>query len=120
MRNVFIVDNDKDLAGMIQQCVELDPAIKVIGKATDGENALKDLEAIAADVILVDLIMPNMDGFKFIEKLQEVKAGKAVPRIIMISAFDNEGSKERSRQLSVEHFMTKPFDVQELIHHIKH
>ena len=119
MKGVFIVDNHSELADMIQECVELDLAIQVIGKANSGERALKDLETITADVIIADVVMPNMDGFTFIEKLQESRSAKAIPRIIMLSAFENEGSKERARELGVEHFIAKPFDVQELISHIK-
>ena len=119
MKRVFIVDNNSQLADMIQKCVELDSSIQVIGKANSGERALQDLEAMTVDVILADVVMPNMDGFTFIEKLQEDRPVKAVPRVIMLSAFENEGSKERARELGVEHFMTKPFDVQELISHIK-
>jgi len=82
-------------------------------EANDGLEALELLKKYTPDIILVDAIMPNMDGFETIKKIRDITQYKRVP-ILMITSLSNVKTKIKALEYGVNDFLTKPFDKYEL------
>ena len=78
----------------------------------DGLEALKVFENNKIDIILSDIMMPNMDGFSLLEKIRKVNAN--IP-IIFLTAKDDKLSKQYGYKLGIDDYITKPFDIDELV-----
>ncbi len=105
-RRVLIVDNDADLAGQLKSLLEqhYDTAA-----ASNGFEALKRLDEHPADIVLVDLRMPGLNGPGFVDELR--RRGHAA-RIILISAYPD--LSKHARRLGVAGYLAKPFAIEQL------
>lgn len=81
--------------------------------ATSGEEALMLVEENKVDLVLLDVIMPGMNGFTVCERLKAKASTKLIP-IIMITGLEDSDSKIRGIRLGVDDFITKPFNIFEL------
>ncbi len=81
--------------------------------ATSGEEALMLVENNKVDLVLLDVIMPGMNGFTVCERLKAKASTKLIP-IIMITGLEDSDSKIRGIRLGVDDFITKPFNIFEL------
>ncbi len=88
----------------------------IVSEATEGKSALRAARQRAADLIVLDLGLPDMDGIEVIRQLRE--AGSAVP-IIVLSSRDDEASKIAALDLGADDFVTKPFGIDELFARIR-
>ena len=77
--------------------------------AKDGASALEAADKHAPDLILLDVIMPDMSGFDVIVKLKETGATKNIP-VIFVSGLDSAGDEEKGLSLGAVDFIAKPFD----------
>ncbi len=85
-------------------------------EAEDGEAALTFLEKGPVDILIVDIMMPKMDGYELVESLREV--GDETP-VIMLTAMDTFDHKKKGFALGIDDYLTKPVDHEELIWHIE-
>jgi len=83
--------------------------------AEDGEGALAEIAARVPDVVVLDLVMPGVDGFGV---LREVRAWSAVP-IVVLSARGQESDKVEALDLGADDYLTKPFGIAELLARIR-
>ncbi len=84
--NVLIVDDNIRTVNMLEEIVQSDEEMNVIGKAENGLDALELIREKEPDVVLLDLIMPKLDGLGVLEKVKKNKDLKKVPSFIVISA----------------------------------
>ncbi len=108
-QKVLIVDDDNNIAELIslyftKECFET----KIVN---DGENALKEFASYEPDLILLDLMLPGIDGYQV---CREIRTKSMVP-IIMISAKGEVFDKVLGLELGADDYMEKPFDSKELI-----
>ncbi|MEP7083218.1 MAG: Hpt domain-containing protein, partial [Betaproteobacteria bacterium] len=89
-----------------------------VGTARDGVDALQLLTEQVADVILLDIEMPRMDGFEFAKTVKNDPRLKSIP-IIMITSRTAEKHRARAAELGVEVYLGKPFQEDELLAHIR-
>ena len=82
---VLIADDNPRMASMIQNILMDDDEIQVVGTAEDGVETLGMIEETEPDLLLLDLIMPKLDGLGVMERLQEKQKMKKVPEIIVVS-----------------------------------
>jgi len=87
-----------------------------VAEADDGKAALDALRRSPADVLVLDLGLPDIDGFEVIRRLRE--AGSSIPIIVLSSRADEEG-KVRALDLGADDYVTKPFGVDELLARIR-
>ncbi len=126
MARVLIVDDSVFMRTVVRDILSRDPAIEVVGSATDGIDALEKIRALNPDLITLDIEMPKKNG---IEVLKEIGKQRNRPRILMLSTLTTEGA-EMTRQairLGADDFMPKPKDLphvreisDELVSKIKH
>jgi DNA-binding response OmpR family regulator len=90
----------------------------VVKEACDGIDALDKIVDFYPNLILLDNVMPRMDGFEFTKKLKDDPKYREVP-IIMFSALDDVQDKLTGMQLGVDDYITKPFNFTEVLARIK-
>ena len=118
--NVAIADDNTKMADMLGQMIEEDKDLELVGKAHNGEeicNIIKDKEP---DVVILDIIMPKMDGLSVMEKFSHDTSGSKVPVFIVVSAVGQERITEDAFSLGADYYVLKPFDNTTLLNRIKH
>ncbi|GAA5423137.1 putative two-component response regulator [Tetragenococcus halophilus subsp. halophilus] len=109
--NFYIIDDDISILVMLQKILEKNTDYYVIGKATEAEKALTDILLLDVDVVLIDLLIPNMSG---IELMNRLKISKNYLHFIMISKVTDNSLKQEAYEAGVEFFINKPINVIEL------
>jgi adenylate cyclase len=109
--NILLVDDDRQtrlkLTRNLQACGHIVSAVE------GGQAALDRLSAETFDVILLDILMPDMDGFEVLRALGAEASLSEIP-VIVISAMADAASKEKSMQLGAQAFLSKPVDAEAL------
>ncbi len=83
-------------------------------EATDGKQGVELAKSKKPDLILMDIMMPKMDGYTACNAIRTDKATRAIP-VVMLTALDYELNKELSRDMGANGYMAKPFSRQELL-----
>ena len=112
MQKILVVDDEPDIAELVSFNLQQD-GFDVITAAT-GWEAVEKARAVQPDLILLDLMLPELDGFAVCEMLHQLPATAAIP-VIMLTAWTNEQSRILGLELGAEDYMTKPFSPRELI-----
>lgn len=115
---VLVVDDNRRIVNLLQRALEREPELEVVGSAGDGEEALQMIRLKKPDVILLDLIMPKIDGLEVMQRLQEEQM-LVVPQIIVVSAVSQENVTERAFSLGAAYYILKPFDTRVLVSRVK-
>ena len=110
---ILIVDDEMLIRNVIKEYL-LNEGYKVL-EAKDGFDALRVISDNKVDLIVLDIMMPNMDGFTC---LSEIRKTKNIP-VIMLSARKEEIDKLNSFDLGVDDYVTKPFSPKELVARVK-
>lgn len=115
---VGVIDDNRELVHVIAEYVNDQEDMEVIGIAYDGEECLQLLNKIQPDVLLLDLIMPHLDGLAVLEKIK-MKQKDYYPSIIMLTAFGQEEVMRKALQHGASYFILKPFDFNHLANKIR-
>ncbi len=108
-RKVLVVDDKKNVQILLTEFLE-GQGFEIIC-ASDGYEAFEELEKEDVDLILLDIMMPNMDGYQFITKLRKESS---IP-VIMITAKQQENDLIKGFELGADDYITKPFRMRELL-----
>jgi len=104
---ILVVDDHPNTATTLSRAIsQLDPDIEVIA-ATSGKSALDSIQNNGVDLLITDMMMPEMNGMELIEKMQSHPAGRPT-QIVLITAYDVPGLKETARRLKVNEIIIKP------------
>ncbi len=117
--NVAIADDNEKVLTMLDDLLSKDGEINVVGKARNGEQAYEMIRANNPDVVLLDLIMPGMDGLGVMEKVYAEKKDGKIPAFIVISALRSESIAESVMMSGATYYMMKPLDNSIVIRRIK-
>lgn len=118
--NVAIADDNEKMVDILGQMIEEDKDLELVGKAHDGEEICNIIKEKQPDVVVLDIIMPKLDGLSVMERISNEKSLSKHPSFIVISAVGQERITENAFQLGAEYYMLKPFDNQMLLNRIKH
>ena len=110
MAKILVVEDDRDLNRFV--CISLKADGYDVVEAFDGEEALDKTAEHKFDLILTDIMMPNVDGFDFVQSVR--RTDKTTP-IIFMTAKDDKPSKMLGFRLGVDDYVTKPFDMDVLL-----
>jgi DNA-binding response OmpR family regulator len=117
MKKVLIVEDDIFLQGLEASKLERE-GYKTITAST-GEEAMEKINEPEINVILLDLMLPNFDGFDILKKVRETEKSKNIP-VIVFSNLSEQKAIDRSKELKATDFMIKSnFTLDELIKHVK-
>lgn len=114
MFNILVTDDDKNIRRYIKAVLEADNY--TVFTAEDGEKALAVLENEHIDLIVLDIMMPNLDGYAFTKLLRE--HNNNLP-ILMVSAKQQPEDKHKGFLVGTDDYITKPIDEQEMLLRIK-
>lgn len=114
MFNLLVVDDDKNIRYLIKEVFEAEHF--TVKTAEDGKAALDFLDKEKFDLAIVDIMMPNLNGYEFTEQLRTFD--KELP-VLMISAKQLSEDRKKGFTAGIDDFMTKPLDTEELILHVK-
>lgn len=117
--SVVVVDDNERMVELLKDILEEDSEIEVIGTAGDGVEALEVIEDKEPDLVLLDIIMPKLDGLGVMEKIRQRKSEKKVPAFIVVTAIGREGVTENAFELGADYYIMKPFDNNTLLSRIK-
>ncbi|RDI41205.1 sporulation transcription factor Spo0A [Falsibacillus pallidus] len=115
---VCIVDDNRELVGLLNDYIESMDDMEVLGVAHNGQECLQMLEEAEPDVLVLDIIMPHLDGLAVLEKLRE-NPRSTMPNVIMLTAFGQEDVTKKAVELGASYFILKPFDMENLASHIR-
>ena len=108
----LIVEDETDLRLMTKMILESRPGYEVI-EAENGEEALAALESAEVDVMLLDIRLPDMEGWDILQRLTEQGRFPDLP-VVMVSAHSTPSTAERAIREGVKAYVTKPFTSDEL------
>jgi DNA-binding response OmpR family regulator len=111
MSRVLVVEDDKDIADLIAHYLQ--KAGHSVDAAASGTAALQRVKASAPDLILLDLMLPGLDGLLVCQALRGDPATAAIP-IIMLTARGEESERIAGLELGADDYVTKPFSPREL------
>lgn len=115
---VLIADDNGEFANNLAGYVRQEEDMEVIGIAKDGNEAFDMLSSIQPDIVLLDVIMPHLDGIGVLEKIANSNLRKP-PLCIMLSAVGQDKITQRALDLGAEYYVVKPFDIKLLLKRIK-
>ncbi len=116
-KRVLLVEDEKNIILGVRTC--LDAVGYDVEIVEDGEEALNAVQREHPDLILLDLLMPKVDGFEVLKVLKGKDDTRKIP-IIVLTAKAEEEDKQRAMDLGADSYMTKPFKPQELWDTLKH
>lgn len=116
-KKVLLVEDEKNVILGVRTC--LDAVGYHVEVVEDGEEGLNAVRREHPDLILLDLLMPKMDGFEVLKVLKSDPATSSIP-IIVLTAKAAEEDRQRALDLGADNYMTKPFKPQELWDRLKH
>ena len=116
---VLLADDNKDFCDVLGNYLGKAEDIEVVAMAHDGIEAYNKIRDYKPDVVILDGIMPRLDGLGILEKLQNENIEKP-PICIMLSAMTLEKVTQRALDLGADYYMAKPFDMETLVHRIRH
>jgi excisionase family DNA binding protein len=113
---VLIVDDDERVREYVRVNLEMEGyAVREAGSAEEG---LRVLDEVSPDLILLDVMMPEVDGWEMLRRVQERHGVGAIP-VVMFSGKVDEQSAQEATARGAQGFVGKPFDPQQLIEHAK-
>ena len=117
---VFLADDNREFTNLLSEYIQEQDDMTVIGVAYNGEEVIRQLEETrrVPDVMILDIIMPHLDGLGVLEKLRDMDLSP-MPKIIMLTAFGQENITQKAVQLGASYYILKPFDMDVLANRIR-
>ena len=115
---VLIADDNKDFCNILNEYLSTQEDVEVVGIAKDGLEALDLIAIKKPDVLILDIIMPHLDGLGVLEKLQ-LEQVDASPKVIILSAVGQDNITQRAISLGADYYVVKPFDFEIFMRRIR-
>lgn len=115
---VMLVDDNRELVNLMEEYLTDQKDIEVVGTAFNGKECLDNIENIKPDVIVLDIIMPHIDGLAVLSKIKQNETTKHI-NAIMLTAFGQEDVTKNAVGLGASYFILKPFDLEHLAEQIR-
>jgi len=110
--NALVIEDDTIMGQMVSEILR-DAGFDVVS-ATSGRSAFEKLKQHPVNFIILDILLPEMDGFAVYEKLQANPATKDIP-VMIVTAWADTYHLQRASELGIRHFLAKPFTEDELL-----
>ncbi|NOY99415.1 MAG: response regulator transcription factor [Chloroflexi bacterium] len=112
-RKILVVDDEERMVRFIRLNLEHDGFL--VSEAFNGKQAIQQLRDVAPDLILLDVMMPDLDGFEVLQMIREISN---VP-VLMLTAKGEEDDRVRGLELGADDYITKPFSPREMVSRVK-
>ena len=111
-KTVLIVDDEEYIVTSLEYVVK--NAGYEVAVAYDGEQAMKKVTEIVPDLLILDVMMPKLDGFEVCEKIRANPLWKSI-RIMMLTAKGRDSERAKGMSLGADAYMTKPFSTRDIL-----
>lgn len=118
--NVAIADDNERILDLLGEIISNDKELTLVGKANNGEDMYELIRQKQPDVVLLDLIMPKMDGLSVMDLVNEDKEIKKHPDFIVVTAVGQERITEDAFKKGANYYIMKPFNNDMVLNRIKH
>lgn len=115
---ILVADDNKEFGDTLVSYLEKEENFEVVGIARDGNQAVDEITMMKPDIVLLDIIMPHLDGLGVLEKLNERNIENK-PMCIILSAVGQDKITQKAIDLGAQYYIVKPFDIQILVKRIK-
>nr|WP_054739188.1 sporulation transcription factor Spo0A [Cellulosilyticum ruminicola] len=115
---LLIADDNKDFSDILKEFINRQEDMEVVNVAANGEEACRLIEEDQPDIVILDVIMPYLDGIGVLERVATMNFEKR-PLFIMLSAVGQDKITERALSLGAEYYIVKPFDMDTLINRVR-
>lgn len=113
MFKVVLADANGEFRNMVRDAVNASEDLQVVGSVGEGHEALRLVQETEADLLVLDTVLPGLDGFSVLRRIQE--GVSKVPEVIIVSVFCTESVMAEAMALGVNYFIPKPCDISTLI-----
>ena len=110
---VLIADDNREFCGILKEYFTRENDFELVGVCSNGIEVLDMLGKKDVEVLVLDIIMPYMDGIGVLEKIDKLQLAKR-PKVIILSAFGQENVTQKAVQLGADYYILKPFNLQVL------
>lgn len=118
--NVAIADDNERILDLLGEIIDSDKDLRLVGKASNGEDVYRLIREKQPDVVLLDLIMPKMDGLSVMDLVNADTELKKHPAFIVITAVGQERITEDAFRKGANYYILKPFNNETVLGRIKH
>lgn len=115
---VVVADDNREFCQIVAQFISTQNEFQVVGTAKDGMEALELIQRERPDLVILDIIMPHLDGLGVLEKLHASEEDY-FPKVIILSAVGQDKVTQRAIELGASYYVVKPFDFQILIKRLR-
>ena len=113
--NIAIADDNDLLRDMLSEVISAEDDMQIVGTAKDGEEAYNMIKTKHPDVVLLDIVMPKMDGLEVLDRVRMDQDVSDDTAIVMLSAVGKEVITEDAFARGADYFIMKPFHKESLI-----
>lgn len=110
-KKILIADDERDVRLLVRKMLDRD---YILLEVSNGEEAVETARAQQPDLILMDLIMPKMDGYTACSQIKTDQATKGIP-VVILTAVGHELNKKFATEMGAAGYITKPFNTHDLI-----
>lgn len=115
---ILIIDDDTEECEMIKRAFDTAEDIDVCGVANDGIVGIEMVKSLKPDLVLLDIVMPNIDGIDVAKKITEIDSDK-IPRIVMLTAIGNQNIINTAFDIGVDYYLRKPVNLMSLVQKVR-
>ncbi len=115
---VVVADDNRDFCQLLTEVVQAEKDLELVGVAHNGLEVLDLVERTHPDVVVLDIIMPHLDGVGVLERFGDLER-EGRPKVIILTAFGQEAITQRVVELGADYYILKPFDLEVLIQRIR-
>lgn len=116
--SIVIADDNKEFCNILKEYLSKQKDIEIVGIGNDGVEAIKLIEEKKPDLVVLDIIMPHLDGLGVLEKLNSEDISH-IPRVIILSAVGQDKITQRAINLGADYYVVKPFDMEVFVKRIR-
>lgn len=116
---IAVADDNEKMRNLLGEIIEEEDDFQLVGTAKDGEEAYRMVKEKEPDVLLLDLIMPKMDGLSLMGKLNEDTLLKKHPAIIVVTAIGQDSVTEEAFDMGAQYYVLKPFENDMIIEKVR-
>ncbi len=118
MLKILVADDNREFNELLTEYLNKEEDMEVAGNAYNGKEVLELVKEKKPDIVLLDIIMPHLDGIGVLEELNKMELAFK-PKVIMLTAFGHENITQKAVELGASYYILKPFNLEILAERIR-